>query len=151
VVGVPATPRSLETATPPPAATWAPEDQGEQLDRDTGRPVQHDRDDGDLIGLISPQPGAGLAAAIAYWAAHYGVSAADLTAIAICESTFGTNPDAYNGVSGHWTAFQFEIGTWYGSPPGQRGIDPWDATHWDAAEAAAYKLSIGERWRWPNC
>jgi len=93
----------------------------------------------------------GLADAIAYWAAQYGVSEPLMDALAQCESSYGTNPNAYDGSSGFLTAFQFERATWYGSPPGQRGIAYEHATDWDAAEATAYYLSIGESWRWPHC
>ena len=71
-----------------------------------------------------------------------------MTHLASCESTFGTNPNAFNGASGHATAFQFNVRTWLDTPPGQRGLDPWLATHDEAAEATAWMLSAGRRGEW---
>lgn len=68
--------------------------------------------------------------------------------LATCESSYGADSNAFNGASGHATAFQFNPGTWLGTPPGQRGVDPWAATHDEAAEATAWMLSIGRRGEW---
>lgn len=66
--------------------------------------------------------------------------------LAQCESGYGTNPSAYDGSSGHWGAFQFNSGTWLGTPPGQRG-EP--ATNdWAAAEGTAWMLAQGRRGEW---
>lgn len=71
-----------------------------------------------------------------------------MDALATCESGYGTDPRAYDGSSGHATAFQFNPLTWAGTPPGQRGVDPWQATHWEASEAAAWMLAQGRRGEW---
>ncbi len=90
-----------------------------------------------------------LAQAIQFWAAHYGVSAAEMRQVAWCESTFGQDPNAYNGVSGHAGAYQFEAGTWLGTPPGQRGESAYN--DWYAAEGASWMIAQGRRAEWPSC
>jgi hypothetical protein len=133
---VTATPTSMATPTTEP-----PEDHDAAQER----------------GLARESELRGLAEAIQYWSQVYGVSAEVMTTIAQCESTFGTNPDAYDSsgpyafdsTSGHAGAYQFAEGTWLGTPPGQRGESAYN--DWYAAEGAAYYISIGERWRWPNC
>ena len=72
-----------------------------------------------------------------------------MTSIAICESGFGTDPYAYDGSSGHAGAFQFEAGTWLGTPPGQRGESAYN--DWYASEGAAYMIAQGRRSAWPHC
>jgi len=88
----------------------------------------------------------GLAEAIDYWAAYYEVDATLMHAIARCESTYGEDPNAYNGASGHWGPFQYNMTTWLGTPPGQRGDSPNDP--WASAEATAWMISQGRRGEW---
>lgn len=104
----------------------------------------------DPLRVVQPSIDGELAAAIRYWAGEYGVSVALMDWLAQCESSYGTNPNAFNGVSGHATAFQFNVGTWAGTPPGQRGVDPWQATHWQSAEATAWMISVGRLGEWPT-
>lgn len=91
----------------------------------------------------------GLRQAIDYWCAAYQVSCADMHSIAECESTYGRDPNAYNGSSGFWGAFQFHLSTWLSTPPGQRGELATD--DWAAAEGAAWMLLVGRRGEWPSC
>lgn len=86
--------------------------------------------------------------AIEYWCAAYAVSCGEMHYLARCESTYGEDPRAFDGSSGHYTAFQFALGTWAQTPPGVRGVLASEATHWDAAEAAAWMLAQGRRGEW---
>lgn len=92
---------------------------------------------------------AALRQAIEHWCAAYQVSCADMHSIAECESTYGRDPNAYNGSSGYWGAFQFHSSTWLSTPPGQRGELATD--DWAAAEGAAWMISVGRRGEWPSC
>lgn len=83
------------------------------------------------------------------FAAQYGVDPNVLRHIAICESGF--NPGAYN--AGYAGLFQFGANTWKNLrlQIGEN-VDPelrFDAE--EAAQTAAYALSLGKSGIWPNC
>ena len=100
-------------------------------------------------GTVLDVPGGtDLAGAIRYWAPVYGISVALMDCLAVAESTYGTNPRAYDGSSGYQGAFQFLLSTWLGAPPGMRGESAYD--DWAAAEGTAWMISVGRLREWPT-
>ena len=83
------------------------------------------------------------------FAGQYGVDPNVLRHIAVCESGF--NPLAVNGP--YVGLYQFSVSAWQNNRA-LFGEDPDPALRYDAeesAQTAAYLLSIGKGYLWPNC
>jgi soluble lytic murein transglycosylase-like protein len=80
-------------------------------------------------------------------AAAYGVDGARMVRMAQCES--GLNPNAVGGGGLYHGLFQFHMGTYNSTPPGQAGRSVYDPAA--NAEAAAWLVVNGGWQHWPVC
>lgn len=85
-----------------------------------------------------PAPSGSLESYVREAAATYGQSFDDMWRVAGCESTWGQDPTAYDGSSGHYGPFQFKTGTWATTPYAGYDINN------------DYYNSMAAGWMWAN-